>query len=211
MTLTIKMVENLYPRTLTFQQTFGDGVTGLAGASGIGKTTVLKTIAGLRRPQNCQVIFNETTWNDTEQKIFLPPIQRNVAYVMQEVALFPNMTVKDNIEFSQRTAHKKKLAAPPADYFDFLCTRLEIDNLQKQMPRLLSGGQKQRVALARALYSQPQLLLLDEPFNGLDDESREKAISLTKEILHSTQIPAIIVSHHRVELDALADEIIKIS
>ena len=79
------------------------------------------------------------------------------------------------------------------------------------MPRLLSGGQKQRVALARALYSQPQLLLLDEPFNGLDDESREKAISLTKEILHSTQIPAIIVSHHRVELDALADEIIKIS
>ena len=210
MSLKLQIKTQLTPKNLTFHYDFFAPVTGLSGPSGVGKTTILNAIAGLITADDCKLTFNDVTWEDTRKNFSLPTNQRNLAYVMQDVALFPNLNVTENILFSQKTAVKKKQTPPASDYLSFLSTRLNITSLLKQPIYKLSGGQKQRVALARALYSRPKLLLLDEPFNGLDDEMRQEAITLTKELLATEKIPAIIVSHHHDELEAMADEIVRV-
>ncbi|MGX7352777.1 ATP-binding cassette domain-containing protein [Enterococcus canis] len=210
MSLNVQLAMPLCPTDLQFAHHFTAPVTGLSGPSGVGKTTILRTIAGLITPPKARVTFHEEVWTDTTTKQHVPTNQRDLAYVMQEVALFPNLNVTENILFSQKTQRKKN-QAPPSNYFNFLVERLGLEKLLTQPIQRLSGGQKQRVGLARALYSQPRLLLLDEPFNGLDEGTRAQAMTLTKELLNETQIPAIIVSHHQVELATLAQEIIQLT
>ncbi|MGM0212692.1 ATP-binding cassette domain-containing protein [Enterococcus sp. AZ109] len=212
MILEIELKKQLYPQPLTFQHTFTHPITGLNGPSGIGKTTILKAIAGLIQPEFCKISFNGDTLSDSDQSFWVPANQRNIGFVMQDVALFPNMNVKDNIYFSQRTAYKKRLGKQPGnDYFEYLVERLRIAELLVQPVYQLSGGQKQRVGLARALFSKPKLLLLDEPFVGLDEESCHQALKLTKEISETEKLPIIIVSHNRNELSSLTDSIVQLT
>ena len=206
MTVKIKLRQQLFPKDLEFEADFSAVVTGLYGASGIGKTTILNSIAGIQHNDFCQLTFKNQVWCDTEKRLFVQPQKRQLAYLMQEISLFPNMTVEENIKFSRTI--QAKCAENNQEEFSNLATTLQLTDFLKQDITRLSGGQKQRVALARALYSQPKLLLLDEPFTGLDDQSVSDAILLLSKLIQEQEIQTIIVSHRLQELKALTDSII---
>lgn len=174
----------------------------LFGPSGAGKTTLLRILSGLLNPDKGIVKFGDTVWFDSEKKINLPPQQRNIGFMFQDYALFPNMTVEENILFAQ-TAKDAKAASELIDIFG-------LSELKKRKPAKLSGGQKQRVALARALARKPQLLLLDEPLSALDAEMRvmlQEEIRRAHELLGTT---TIMVSHDLNEVFRLASHVVMI-
>lgn len=172
----------------------------LFGHSGAGKTTLLRILAGLFNPDRGYISFNGEVWYDSDKKINLPPQQRNVGYMFQDYALFPNMSVRRNIEFAQKIRN--------AEEVDSLLAHFGLEALQKQYPAKLSGGQKQRVALARALAAKPNLLLLDEPLSALDYDMR---LNLQDEILKAHKLlnsQTLLVSHDKEEVLKLADTVV---
>ncbi len=173
----------------------------LFGPSGVGKTTLLRCLAGLELPEQGNIVINGEIWLDSVARINLAPQQRRVGYMFQDYALFPNMTVRGNLEFALRKGSPKKRV-------DELLVLMDLGALQHRKPESLSGGQKQRVALARALASEPRLLLLDEPFSALDAEMRAR---LQNEILRLQRhfgITTIIVSHDVGEVYKLANRVL---
>lgn len=174
----------------------------LVGHSGSGKTTLLRILSGLLTPDEGVIQVGGTTWFDSTARINLKPQQRSIAYMFQDLALFPNMTVAQNIGYAQR-AHNPTHINELLDIFG-------MKGLATQKPGKLSGGQKQRVALARALASSPQILLLDEPLSSIDQEMRQalqSEILKAHEYLNST---SIMVTHDLPEARRMANEIIKI-
>ena len=174
----------------------------LVGHSGSGKTTLLRILSGLLTPDEGVIRVGGKTWFDSTARINLKPQQRSIAYMFQDLALFPNMTVAQNIGYAQR-AHNPTHINELLDIFG-------MKGLATQKPGKLSGGQKQRVALARALASSPQILLLDEPLSSVDQEMREalqSEILKAHEYLNST---SIMVTHDLPEARRMANEIIKI-
>ena len=172
----------------------------LFGHSGAGKTTLLRILAGLFKPDRGLISFNGQVWYDSAKRINLTPQQRNIGYMFQDYALFPNMTVRRNIEFAQKIRKKEEV--------DTLLSHFGLDALQKQYPAKLSGGQKQRVALARALATKPNLLLLDEPLSALDFDMR---LNLQHEILKAHELLnsiTLLVSHDKDEASKLATAVI---
>lgn len=172
----------------------------LFGPSGVGKTTLLRCLAGLDVPEQGSLVVGGETWLDTAARTNLAPQQRHVGYVFQDYALFPNMTVRGNLEFALRKYTDKKRV-------DELLDLMELGELQHRKPETLSGGQKQRVALARALAAAPRLLLLDEPLSALDSIIRSR---LQDEILRLQRhfgVTAIIVSHDVGEVYKLASRV----
>lgn len=172
----------------------------LFGHSGAGKTTLLRILAGLFKPDRGFVSYDGEVWFDSEKKINLTPQQRNVGYMFQDYALFPNMSVRRNIEFAQKGKSKEDV--------DSLLSLFGLEALQKQYPARLSGGQKQRVALARALAAKPNLLLLDEPLSALDYDMRlslQDEIQKAHELLKSV---TVLVSHDKEEVLKLADKVV---
>ena len=175
-------------------------VVALFGASGVGKTTLLRCLAGLELPEQGNIVVSGETWLDIATRINLPPQQRRVGYMFQDYALFPNMSVRGNLEFALRKG---------ADHnrVNELLELMALGELQHRKPDSLSGGQKQRVALARALASEPRLLLLDEPFSALDAEMRSR---LHDEILRLQKhfgITTVIVSHDVSEVCKLTSRV----
>ncbi|MDD3210297.1 MULTISPECIES: ABC transporter ATP-binding protein [Bacteroides] len=174
----------------------------LVGHSGSGKTTLLRILSGLLTPDEGVIRVGGKTWFDSTARINLKPQQRSIAYMFQDLALFPNMTVAQNIGYAQR-AHNPTHINELLDIFG-------MKGLATQKPGKLSGGQKQRVALARALASSPQILLLDEPLSSIDQEMRQalqSEILKAHEYLNST---SIMVTHDLPEARRMANEIIKI-
>ena len=174
----------------------------LVGHSGSGKTTLRRILSGLLTPDEGVIRVGGKTWFDSTARINLKPQQRSIAYMFQDLALFPNMTVAQNIGYAQR-AHNPTHINELLDIFG-------MKGLATQKPGKLSGGQKQRVALARALASSPQILLLDEPLSSIDQEMREalqSEILKAHEYLNST---SIMVTHDLPEARRMANEIIKI-
>lgn len=170
------------------------------GASGVGKTTLLRCLAGLEQPEQGKLLVDGEVWFDQDNRICLPPQRRHVGYVFQDFALFPNMTVRGNLEFALSKGSDRKRV-------DELLELMELGELQGCKPDVLSGGQKQRVALARALASEPRLLLLDEPLSALDAAIRTR---LQDEILRVQKLyglTAIIVSHDVGEVYKLANRV----
>ena len=150
-------------------------ITAIYGESGAGKTTLLRIIAGLESPEKGQLVVREETWFCSENKINLKSQKRKVGFVFQDYALFPNMTVKQNIIFALK--NKKDLSLVSK-----LLEETGLSNLSNELPAHLSGGQKQRVALARALAQEPEVLLMDEPLSALDIETRIKLRELILEL-----------------------------
>jgi molybdate transport system ATP-binding protein len=175
----------------------------LFGESGAGKSTLLRIIAGLTIPDRGFIRSGKTVWYDSTAKINVPPQLRDVGFMFQDYALFPNMTVYENIVFGQ----KKK----NSDYARTLIDKFGLHEIMHRKPGKLSGGQMQRVALARALAREPSFLLLDEPLSALDQEMRT---SLQNEILKAhewKQSTTILVSHDLSEVYRMAHEVIHIS
>jgi molybdate transport system ATP-binding protein len=137
-----------------------DSTVALIGPSGAGKSTVLNAIAGLVKPAAGRIRCGEETWVDAERGVFVPPERRRVGLVFQDYALFPHLTVRQNVEYARRNAAD--------EYLD----RFGIRHLERARPGSLSGGERQRVALARALARDPEILLLDEPLSALDAHTK---------------------------------------
>lgn len=175
----------------------------LFGRSGSGKTTLLRMLAGLFQPDKGVIRIGETTVFDSSKKVNLPPQKRNIGFMFQDYALFPNMTVEGNIHF----------ALDKKDYSmaDALIDAFDLDKLRRQKPEKLSGGQKQRVALARALVRKPEVLLLDEPLSALDYEMRFALQDEIAKAHHLIQATTLMVSHDKEEIRRLATGIIQIS
>jgi molybdate transport system ATP-binding protein len=175
-------------------------ITALFGPSGSGKTTVLDAIAGLRQPSSGRIaIGSRVVYNDAPGTN-LPPYERHVGYVTQDVALFPHMNVRRNIEYGRRRGRKLDLGA--------MVEMLEIGDLIDRGVSMLSGGERQRVALARALMSAPELLLLDEPLAAVDLELRRRILPYLERVRDSLGVPILYVTHDRDELRGLADHVI---
>jgi molybdate transport system ATP-binding protein len=175
-------------------------VTVLFGPSGSGKTTVLRALAGLERPDAGAIRFAGETWFDAAARTFAPPQARRVGLVFQEGALFPHLSVAGNVGYGVARASRAARVAEVA-------RSLGIEDLLARRPAALSGGERQRVALARALAPGPRLLLLDEPLSALDAPSREALRGELRRLLERAGVPAVLVTHDRVEALALGDRI----
>lgn len=181
----------------------GRGVTALFGPSGSGKSTLLRCLAGLSRPQQGTLRVAGEVWQD--EHIFLPAHQRPVGMVFQDAALFPHLTVQQNLDFASRRSREKLKAA------DDLIRLLGISHLLKRHTTALSGGEKQRVAIARALFSSPRLLLLDEPLAALDAQRKHELLPYLDELHQQLDIPVVYVSHAPEEVARLADHIVQLA
>ena len=179
------------------------GTLGILGASGCGKTVTLRCIAGLLRPDSGRIVLNGRVLFDSEKRIDLPPQQRRVGYLFQQYALFPNMTVEQNIRAGVRsgTRAEKKAAAARA------LRSFRLEDVRGQYPQTLSGGQQQRTALARILVGKPELLLLDEPFSALDGYLKAQLCAELAEALHAYAGDALFVSHAKDEIERLCDAV----
>jgi molybdate transport system ATP-binding protein len=177
----------------------GELVT-LYGESGAGKTSTLRILAGLLKPDKGEITINEVSWIDTKNKIFLAPQKRNIGYVFQDYALFPNMSVLQNLEFASGKGQNKKVISE-------LIEMMELGDLQNRKPQTLSGGQQQRVALSRALVRKPDVLLLDEPLAALDYKIRLKLQDYITRIHKEYNLTTILVSHDIGEIMKLSDRV----
>lgn len=176
----------------------------LFGPSGAGKTTVLRCLAGLDRPEPGRVVFHGETWCDSARRVFLPPQQRRVGLLFQDYALFPHLSAEQNVQYglSHLPAAERQLRSRA------LFRLLHLEGLERRRPRELSGGQQQRVALARALAIRPRLLLLDEPLSALDAPSRELLRGELRRLLRELGMPTVVVTHDRLEALALGDDLV---
>ncbi len=169
----------------------------LLGASGCGKTTLLKAIAGLQPITQGKIYLNGQDLTP------VPVEQRNIGFIFQDYALFPHLTVKENIQFGL----DKKSAMEKKQISQNMLNLVHLDGLEDRYPHQLSGGQQQRVAIARALACKPKLLLLDEPFSNIDSQVRYQMIDEIKQIVKQQSISAIFVTHSKEEAFAFADNI----
>jgi molybdate transport system ATP-binding protein len=173
----------------------GEGAFALVGPSGAGKTTVLRALAGLVRPDRGTIALNGEAWFDSDDGLDVPPDRRSVGLVFQDYALFPHMTVAQNVAYGARKEARSLLAT------------FGIAHLAAERPATLSGGERQRVALARALARDPQVLLLDEPLAALDTHTRGQVRGDLRELLERLGLPTLLVTHDFQDSAALADRV----
>lgn len=174
-------------------------IIALFGPSGSGKTTILNCIAGLSKPDRGE-IKNKTETFFQDNREIIPIQKRKVGYLFQDYALFPHLTVWKNIAYGMKNEQ----------FARNLMQELSISHLAEKYPHQISGGEKQRVALTRALATEPEVLLLDEPFSALDEKTRSKAHDELLAIQEKWQIPIILVTHHLAEAKKLAERILYI-
>lgn len=172
----------------------------LFGKSGAGKTSFLKIVAGLINPEDGIIEVNKEVWFDKRNKINVSPQKRNIGFVFQDYALFPNMTIAENIKFAQDKKDKS--------IFNEIVEICGIRGLLDRKPNSLSGGQKQRIALARAVAKKPAILILDEPLSALDGETRLILQNELAEIHKTFKLTTIMVSHDIAEIAKLADRVL---
>ena len=190
-----------------WQDPIGDPrVTVFLGSSGSGKTTILRCLAGLERPQRGYVRFGERTWFDASRGIDLPPDRRDIGFLFQDYALFPHMTVEKNIAFAGRGVPREDVARRVSELLD----AFRLRGLERRLPRQLSGGQQQRAALARTVFRRPKLLLLDEPLSALDRATADEVREELRTLIRSLAIPTYVVSHDRTDALALGDRMVVI-
>lgn len=179
------------------------GVTALFGRSGSGKSSVLRLIAGLARPDTGTVQFDDQVLADSGTGVYVAPHHRQFACVFQEARLFPHLTVRQNLHYGQWFAKRRGISNT-----EHIVEMLGIGHLLARRPAKLSGGEKQRVAIGRALLSSPRLLLMDEPLAALDDERKAEILPFLERMRDELRIPIIYVSHSVAEVARLADRVV---
>tara|TARA_A100001015_G_scaffold146119_1_gene161991 strand:+ start:191 stop:808 length:618 start_codon:yes stop_codon:yes gene_type:complete len=191
MNLIIKSLNFSYRNEEVFKDlnlNFKSGVLNLiSGPSGSGKTTLLNLIAGLEKPSSGLIILDDIIQSNNDK--FVEPENRNIGFVFQDFALFPHLNVKQNIEFSRKGNE---------DLFNKLINRLNIASHLSKYPHELSGGQQQRVSIARALFSEPKILLIDEPISNQDKNNKIEIIEIISEFIKEKEIICILVSHEEI-------------
>lgn len=180
---------------IEFEANTGDFIS-LFGPSGAGKTTLLRMLAGLSKPDGGRLVVDGVTWFDAARKINLSPQQRSIGMVFQDYALFPNMSVRDNVAYGA--------AKSQSTWITRLLQLTGLSALQNSLPATLSGGQKQRVAVARALARKPKLLLLDEPLSALDGALRSQLQDELLQLHQECGLTSILVSHDLGEVFKLS-------
>jgi len=182
------------------------GITILFGPSGSGKSTLLDCIAGLLQPDGGRIAVGDTVFFDAASRTDLPPQSRNIAYVFQSLALFPHLTVEQNVEYGLHNlpapARKDRVAA--------ILEAFHAEKLKARKPNEISGGEQQRIALARSLVTNPRVLLLDEPLTGLDAALKSAIVEDLRAWNAANRIPILYVTHSREEVDALGERVIAI-
>ena len=204
MTLVVKAKQRLGTFALDAGFSSERGITALFGRSGSGKTSMIRIIAGLVRPDDGQVILDGDVIIDTDRRIFVAKHRRRFGYVFQEARLFPHLSVRHNLSYGRWFAK----AAGPAESLDRIAALLGIENLLERRPEKLSGGEKQRVAIGRALLSAPRLLLMDEPLAALDDARKAEVMPYLERLRDEMDIPIVYVSHSIAEVARLADQVV---
>jgi molybdate transport system ATP-binding protein len=178
-------------------------VTGLFGASGAGKTSLINMIAGLLRPDRGVIAIDGETLDDTSTRRHVAAHRRRIGYVFQDARLFPHLDVRGNLDYGRRMNR----LAEDGVLWRRVTELLDIGDLLDRRPGKLSGGERQRVALGRALLSQPRLLLLDEPLGSLDEERKEEILPYLVRLRDEAGIPMVYVSHDPSEMRQLASQI----
>ncbi len=203
--LSIEVRKSFGRFSLDVSLTLERGVTVLLGPSGSGKSTVLKLVAGLVEPDSGEIVLDDLVYyrsKDRGKATVLPVHRRRVGYVFQHPALFPHLTVRENILYGVPRGDDRRQDLPE------LIELLQLGGLEDRLPRQLSGGQAQRVALARALITRPGLLLLDEPFSALDVLTRQKSRQYLRRVLNHRPIPTVFVTHDLEEAMMLGDRVV---
>ena len=178
------------------------------GASGSGKTLTLQAVAGLFMPENGFIRIGGRVLYDSAHRLCLPARERSLGYLFQNYAIFPHLTVRQNIEFSLKTRRHARRGIKAGERAEELLHSFELAGLANSYPDRISGGQKQRVALARALAGEPELLLLDEPFSALDPQLRGRVRAQCAQMLSRFAIPSIIITHDPEDVSDFADAVI---
>jgi molybdate transport system ATP-binding protein len=189
---------------LKISEEFSPGFTVLFGPSGAGKSTLLDCIAGLVKPDEGWIKLGGEIFFDAEKGIFLPPQKRGIGYVFQSLALFPHLSVEENVGYGLSGAADSERS----ELMDRVLTAFHIRGLRRRKPGELSGGEKQRVALARSVVTEPRILLLDEPLTGLDGGLRQAILEDLRDWNAARPIPILYVTHNREEVDAIGDRVV---
>lgn len=201
MELDIRIKKKLKHFDLDVAFTCSEGrLLAIVGPSGAGKTTIIRIIAGLDRPDEGLVSCREEIWTDTSARINVPTRKRGIGYVFQEFTLFPNLSVHKNVAFAARNK----------DTVEYLLKMFDIWHLRESRPHLISGGERQRCAICQALAREPKVLLMDEPFSALDALSRRKLREMMKSVKRELHIPIIHVTHDIREALFIADDIMPV-
>ena len=182
-------------------------VTGLFGMSGAGKTSIVNMIAGLVRPDRGRIAIDGEVLDDVEASVRVPPHRRRIGYVFQDARLFPQMSVRQNLDYGRRMNGVVRDAAGETR----IVQMLDIAYLLDRRPGKLSGGERQRVALGRALLAKPRLLLLDEPLGSLDQRRKTEILPYLVRMRDEIGIPMVYVSHDADELRTIASDIVLLS
>jgi molybdate transport system ATP-binding protein len=180
------------------------GVTILFGASGAGKSLTLECIAGIITPDSGRIAINGSCLFDSDRKINVPIRSRRVGYVFQNLALFPHLTVRENVEFGMRRVSRTERVERASE----IMTALRIEHTADRRPRHISGGEAQRAALARALVCHPKILLLDEPLSALDQATKHSVMADLKALNRQIGLPIVYVTHSREEAVTLGENVV---
>jgi molybdate transport system ATP-binding protein len=204
MGLQLSVLKDLGGFRLDVSWEVGNELVVLFGYSGAGKSTTFQMIAGLIQPDYGSILLNGRVLYDSEANVNLAPRKRHLGYLFQDLALFPHMTVRQNVLYGASGCSREE----KEDAAEGMLRRFGMLGLSRKFPGQISGGQKQRVALARALAGHPQALLLDEPFSALDMPVRRDMRDMVMEIQREFQVPVILVTHDADEAEAIADRMI---
>jgi molybdate transport system ATP-binding protein len=183
----------------------------LFGPSGVGKSLTLKAIAGLMTPDAGRIVYEGRSLFDSDRSVDLPARERRLGYLFQEYALFPHLTVRQNVAFGLRQGIFNPRRAETPAAVDRWLDALEIRPLADRFPDQLSGGQRQRTALARALVAEPRALLLDEPFAALDASLRVRLRDELRELQSGLRLPILLITHDEADVAAFADDIVRMA
>lgn len=209
MGVNFRIVKKLNYFTLDVDFSMGNELLVIEGASGAGKTTILNCLAGTVTPDEGRIVVDNRILFSHTDKVNVPAEKRNLGYLFQNYALFPNMTVKQNVlyglknkkEYRRRESRKELL-----EYAAYMMETLGISHLADKSAASISGGEKQRVALARAMVTKPALLLLDEPFSALDENTKCRVYDEFMGFKETLGIPTILITHNHRETELFADK-----
>lgn len=209
MSVSFRLIKQLNYFTLDVEYSMENELLVIEGSSGAGKTTILNCLAGIMKPDDGNITVDGRVLFSHTDKVNIAAEKRNIGYLFQNYALFPNMTVRQNVLYglkNKKEYRKKASRKEMLEYADYMMETLGISHLANKNSSAISGGEKQRTALARAMVTKPSLLLLDEPFSALDENTRGRIYEEFNEFKETLKIPTILITHNHRETELFADK-----